>query len=75
MLAGSPSWNFEERLPTPEMVGAALPEGVLNPGGYISGWLYFEKVDDDESRVQLRASMRNIEEEPIARLTVPFATK
>ena len=45
-------------LPTQEMIGRALPEGVLEPGGYVQGWLYFEKVSDDaSSRVVFRADL------------------
>jgi hypothetical protein len=33
------------QLPTGDMVQKALPEGVLEPGGRMSGFLYFEDVD------------------------------
>ncbi len=32
------------RLPTNDMIQRALPEGVVEPGGKISGFLYFEEV-------------------------------
>lgn len=70
-----PHWDFEERLPTPEMIVAALPEGVVEPGGYVSGWLYFDKVSDDEPRVRLSIAMRAVDDEPLARLQIPFSTK
>jgi hypothetical protein len=35
----------ELQLPTGDMVQKALPEGVLQPGGRMSGFLYFENVD------------------------------
>lgn len=45
-------------LPTQEMIQRALPEGVLEPGGYVQGWLYFEKVSDDaSSRAVFRADL------------------
>jgi hypothetical protein len=34
-------------LPTSDMVRMALPEGVLDPGGRVAGFVYFEDVDDD----------------------------
>lgn len=36
----------EVPLPTAQMVGKALPEGVLEAGGRIQGFLYFEDGDD-----------------------------
>ena len=35
-------------LPTGDMVQKALPEGVVEPGGRVSGFLYFEEVRDVE---------------------------
>lgn len=37
-----PKW--QEPLPTLEMVQLALVEGVLEPGGHVDGFLYFEKI-------------------------------
>lgn len=34
-------------LPAHPLVTAALPEGVLEPGGYVEGLVYFERVPDD----------------------------
>jgi hypothetical protein len=33
------------QLPTGDMVQKALPEGVLEPGGRVTGFLYFEDID------------------------------
>lgn len=49
----------ERQLPTPDMLALALPEGVLRPGGLLSGWLYFQEVQEDESMVRLRASLHD----------------
>ncbi|NIS36691.1 MAG: hypothetical protein GWO04_45175 [Actinobacteria bacterium] len=38
---------LEIELPTGDMIQKALPEGVLMPGGRITGFLYFENVDRD----------------------------
>jgi hypothetical protein len=41
--------------PTLEMIRLALPEGVLDDGGVISGFLFFESPLDDEDRVTFQA--------------------
>jgi hypothetical protein len=33
------------RLPTGDMIQKALPEGVIEPGGKVTGFLYFEAID------------------------------
>ena len=42
-------------LPTPEMLSRALPDGVLESGGRIDGYLYFQKVPKSEQLVQFQA--------------------
>ena len=41
--------------PTLQMIRMALPEGVLEDGGLISGFLFFESPLDDEDRVNFQA--------------------
>lgn len=36
-------------LPTEDMIERALPEGVLEPGGQVAGYLYFENVEEEGS--------------------------
>ncbi len=43
--------------PTTKMLLLALPEGVLEAGGRVSGIVYFEKVRADADRVELRARL------------------
>jgi len=43
--------TWEPPLPTPDMLNQALPEGVLQPGGHVSGFLYFHKLRASEGRV------------------------
>jgi len=45
------TYFVDTELPTPEMRERALPEGVIDPGGYVEGYLFFEKVSDDAERV------------------------
>jgi hypothetical protein len=51
-------------LPTDSMLERALPEGVLENGGSVSGFLYFQKVDSRESRATFHAGLQ----EPTAAL-------
>jgi hypothetical protein len=44
-----------EGLPTAEMISWAIPEGVLEVFGYVEGYLFFERVRDEDKRVELRA--------------------
>lgn len=47
----------ETQLPTEEMLEEAIPEGVLDDGGSLAGFLYFEPVDPDEGFVTFRADI------------------
>ena len=44
-------------LPAGEMVDQALPEGDLEPGGTVAGFLYFERVPDSTRKVAFRFKM------------------
>jgi hypothetical protein len=46
-------------LPTDQMVAFALPEGVIEPGGNASGFLYFDDIDEDETRARLEMHLVN----------------
>ncbi len=62
----------EVPLPTPDMIRAALPEGVLRPGGDASGFLYFPEIAT-EGPMRLEVSLANAESgERVATLTLPF---
>ena len=43
--------TWEPPLPTPDMLNEAVPEGVLQPGGHLAGFLYFHKLKRNEGRV------------------------
>lgn len=59
-------------LPTGDMVQKALPEGVLQPGGRITGFLYFEEVEDT-SRVTFVARLVDADtNEWIGSVEIPF---
>lgn len=44
-------------LPTERMIRRALPEGVLEPGGAVAGFLYFDEVDDETRRITFEADL------------------
>lgn len=68
-----PAWESYEELPTDEMLAWAMPEGVVQPGGSITGYLYFERVDVDESDVQFRAHLDSAESGmEVVNVSIPF---
>jgi hypothetical protein len=50
-----PRWNVN--LPTSEMIELAIPEGVIEPGGRVSGFLYFQPISGDLERVTFKAQL------------------
>lgn len=61
------------RLPTGDMIQKALPEGVLSPGGRITGFLYFENPDGDTPRVNFTFEMVDAESErTVGVVAIPF---
>ncbi len=64
-------WPVE--LPTVSMIQQSLPEGVISPGGQISGFIYFQDVPDDMDRVTFRAQVVNAETgERMGTIDIPF---
>lgn len=64
-------WDGVE-LPTPAMRVAALPEGVLDSGGRVEGWLYFKEIEDAD-QVVFRADLANAETgSEIGEVRIPF---
>lgn len=61
-------------LPTTDMLVRAIPEGVLQPGGHIEGYLYFQPVDaDEETSIRFVSELVDADTGgEVARLTVPF---
>lgn len=63
----------EVPLPTPDMVGLALPEDTVEPGEQAAGFVYFQRVDDDEVAVDFRYTLTDAEEgEQFAQAAIPF---
>lgn len=66
-----PRWTV--KLPTEDMIEQAIPEGVIEPGGSVTGFLYFPALEGDLERVTFRANLsgpRGVER--LAALMVPF---
>lgn len=62
-------------LPTPEMRKNVLPEGVLDPGGSLEGWLYFQKVPTSKKTVTFDATIQSERGAPIGKLSIPYDFK
>ena len=63
-------------LPTTRMRELALPEGVVEPGGSVSGWMYFERVDPDDRSATFRMDLVDAESaREIGMITIPFAVE
>ena len=69
-----PRWSrARTELPTPEMLRAAMPEGVLEEGGVVAGFLYFEPVDAEASPIDFKADVVDIVSgETLGTVTIPF---
>ncbi|QRN98248.1 hypothetical protein JRI60_04030 [Archangium violaceum] len=66
-------WDPPEPLPTRDMLKQALPEGTLDTGGTITGFLYFQDVSEREGRVTLQARLVDARTgEQFGTLSIPF---
>jgi hypothetical protein len=65
--------TWQQPLPTEDMLAKALPEGVLQNGGNLTGYLYFRRLPEGADRVTFRSDLIDAEtEQQIASLNVPF---
>jgi hypothetical protein len=64
-------------LPTEDMLQSALPEGVLDPGGTVSGFVYFPEIPKNaRGTFTFRANLSEAAEGAmVASLDVPFVRK
>lgn len=63
-------------LPTPAMLQQALPPGVIEPDGEVSGFLYFERVGMGIERVHLRADLVDADDgRRMGEIRIPFTVK
>jgi hypothetical protein len=65
-------WRRYE-LPTAEMVGLAVPEGTLAPGGQLTGFLYFDDIPADVPRTRFTMEVVNARTgEQLDTIEIPF---
>lgn len=63
-------------LPTATMWQKALPEGVIDSGGSVQGWLYFEKIGKEMHHLIFRADLVNAASgRKFAEIRIPFVVK
>jgi hypothetical protein len=66
-----PQWQVN--LPTSEMIELAIPEGVIEPGGSVSGFLYFQPISGDLDRVTFKADLMDGDDgQRLGALELPF---
>ncbi|MFP2933576.1 hypothetical protein ACLESO_52235 [Pyxidicoccus sp. 3LG] len=66
----------EEPLPTKDMLQKALPEGTLQAGGHVQGFLYFPNVSRRERQVVLQARLFDADTgEALGTLDIPFQVR
>jgi hypothetical protein len=67
--------NWPEQLPTQDMLSQALPEGLLENGGEIAGFVYFQSVTGRESSVEFEMTLADASNgRPFGRVAIPFQT-
>ena len=68
--------RWPERLPTQDMLSEALPEGVVQDGGSVSGFVYFQSVTGRESAVQFKMDLVDASDgQSFGVLAIPFQTR
>lgn len=61
------------KLPTVEMLSWLIPDGVIGDQGYVSGYLYFEKVSSLEKQVEFCMEITDAKSEKIiGHIRIPF---
>lgn len=68
--------EWQQDLPTRSMLEKAVPEGVLNPGGQVKGYLYFQKIPENVKNLVFVAELWNANtHQQIATVHIPFEKK
>jgi hypothetical protein len=63
-------------LPTHDMISAAFPEGVLAPQSRISGFLYFELIDQNLKEITFHLDLMSAPDEAaIGQVSIPFVVR
>ncbi len=75
-----PQWYavWQTHLPTRDMIRQAIPEGVLQSKGSLSGFVYFQKVDKKHQKESLTFTTDLVDaktQKPFGKVTIPFEVK
>lgn len=62
----------DAHLPVEEMRRYGIPEGLLRPGGFVEGFLFFEHVPEDAGRVLFRADVTRLDGTRVGTALVPL---
>ena len=73
----TPRYNlWTSPLPTEDMLAKGIPEGVLEPKGHISGFLYFDKLPENLERVTFEADLVNAQTGDLfGTIRIPFLVR
>ena len=74
IVATCPAARADDR-PTPEVIARPLPEGVLNHGGRLDAYLYFEKPQQQRGasiNLLVKLSATDGADRPFVSLSLPF---
>jgi hypothetical protein len=67
--------RWPERLPTRDILSEALPEGVVQDGGRVAGFVYFRRVTARESAVEFELTLADASDgKAFALVAIPFQT-
>lgn len=67
---------WQVALPTTDMLEQVIPEGVLEPEGQVSGYLYFQKLRADVERAEFAAQLVDAETgQNFGTINLPFIRK
>ncbi len=67
-------YYYQVPIPSQDMVNQALPEGVVEDGGRVAGFLYFPRVVGRETRLRFEAQFADAKtNEIVANIKVPLA--
>jgi hypothetical protein len=73
---GPYSYIPPEPLPTRDMVRKSLPEGTLDNGGSLTGFIYFQNVGNREGQVTLQEQLVDAHTgEQLGTLSIPFGVR
>lgn len=68
--------SWRPALPTEDMIAEALPEGVVEPGGSVEGFLYFQRLREDATEATFTLRLVDAESgESLGEVAIPFVVE